>query len=122
MDEATSLDVRLRSLVPLRLREVEYTDPRLTIIGDDWSGVMVGDWAWRRGDRVLTAWGDAGAEDVVWDLCGLDLVGVQFPDPRFAGDCSFILSDGRLDVRSDRSGFETWTFQHAKLDVVFVGL
>lgn len=109
-------------MAPLRIREVEYSDPMLALVGDDWSAALVGEWTWRRGDTVVTSWGAAGAEDAVWDLCGVDLVDVLFSNPGFAGDCSFILSDGRLDVRSDRSGFETWTFQHEALGTVFVAL
>jgi hypothetical protein len=122
MDEATSVAAELRSLAPLRIHEVQDSDPVLTVIGDDWSAALVGEWAWRRGDQTVTCWAAADAEDVVWDLCGLDLVDVLFPDSSFAGDCSFVLSDGRLDVRSDRSGFETWSFRHARLGMVFIGL
>jgi len=122
MGDATSLGRELRTLVPLRIHEVQDSDPMLTIVGDDWSATLVGEWARRRGDQVVTSWGGADAEDVVGDLCGLDLVDVLFPDPNFDGDCSFILSDGHLDVRSDRSGFETLTFGHAKLGTDFVGL
>jgi len=122
MDEATSLAAEVRSLAPLRIREVHFGDPVLTVVGDDWSAALVGEWAWRRGDQRVTSWDATDAEDVVWDLCGLDLVDVLFADPSFAGDCSFVLSDGCLDVRSDRSGFETWTFRHARLGVVFIGL
>ena len=43
---------------------------------------------------------------------------VQFVD----GDCEFVLSNGSLGVRSDRSGWETWTYRHDGLEVVFVGL
>lgn len=61
-------------------------------------------------------------EDAVWDLCGVELIAARFPDPACSGDCLFILSDGSLDVRSDRSGWETWTYRHDDLDVVYVGL
>ncbi len=122
MDEATSLSGELRALGRLRIRDVQFSDPMLTIVGDGWSAAFVGEWAWRRGDQTVTSWGAADAADAVWDLCGLDLVDVVFADADFAGDCSFVLSDGRLEVRSDRSGFETWTFRHERLDTVFVGL
>lgn len=122
MDDATSLGKELCALAPLRIRGVQYSGPTLTIVGDDWSAAFTGEWAWRRGDQVVTFWGDTDAEDVVWDLCGLDLVEVLVADPSFAGDCSFVLSDGRRDVRSDRSGFEAWISRHGRLDTVFVGL
>lgn len=122
MDEATSLAGEFRALAPLRIHEVQYSDPTLTIVGNEWSAVLIGEWVWRRGDLTVTSSGAADAEDVIWDLCGLDVVQVVFADLTFAGDCSFVLSDGRLDVRSDRSGFETWSFRHARLGMVFIGL
>ena len=51
----------------------------------------------------------------------MQVVEVRFPDAAFDGDCSFILSDGSLHVRSDRKGWETWTFMRDDLDVVYVG-
>jgi hypothetical protein len=120
--DATSLTVALQHLVPLRIGTVEFQHGSLTVIGERWSLAVVGQWVWRREGVLLTGWDQPAAEDAVWDLCGVELLGVDFPDPSFAGDCSFGLADGTLDVRSDRSGWETWTFRHDNLDVVFVGL
>lgn len=122
MQDGTSLVAALRPLLPLRIGTVEYNDPTLIVIGEHWSLALLGDWAWRRDSGAVTSWGQPGAEDAVWDLCGSEVIGVNFPDPAFDGDCSFSLSDGSLDVRSDRSGWETWTFHHDDLNVVFVGL
>lgn len=109
-------------LVPLCIQTVEYEDPSLVVIGDGWSLAFLGSWAWRRGDAVVTEWGEPATSDAVWDLCGLDLLAVRFPNAPGTGDCSFDLSDGGfLEVRSDHSGYETWTFRHDDLDVVFVG-
>ena len=83
---------------------------------------LLGDWSWRRDGGVVTGGGRPGAEDAVWVLCGTEVIGVNFPDPAFDEDCSFSLTDGSLDVSSDRSGWDTWTFRHEDLDVVFVGL
>lgn len=122
MPDTTSLSAALQPLVPLRVRQVECQDgTTLSVVGDEWSLNVVGDWAWRRGEVLVAAAGQPDVEDVVWDLCGLDLVGLHFPDPAFAGDCSFTLSDGRLDVCSDRTGWDTWTFRHEALNVVYVG-
>ena len=55
-------------------------------------------------------------------MCGLDLIAVRFPNSGSTGDCAFDLSDGGFLVgRSDRSGYDTWTFSHEDLEVVFVG-
>lgn len=120
--DATSLAVALEPLVPLRIRSVEFHHGSLTVIGERWSLAVVGVWTWHREGVLVTGWDQPGAEDTVWDLCGLELLGADFPDPSFDGDCSFGLSDGVLDIRSDRTGWETWVFHHDDLDVVFVGL
>ncbi|MBO1752547.1 hypothetical protein J4G33_12110 [Actinotalea sp. BY-33] len=122
MDDATGLAAAIRPLTPLRVQQVEYNAPMLTVVGGGWSVALTGEWTWYRGDQVVAAWGDASAEDAVWDLCGLDLLDVVFPDLGFAGDCVFVLSDGRIEARSDRTGFETWAFEHEALDTVFIGL
>lgn len=119
---ATSLTGALHPLVPLRIGAVETQNGSLTVIGERWSLAVVGQWVWLREGVLVTGWDQPAAEDAVWDLCGVELLRVDFPDPSFDGDCSFGLSDGTLDVRSDRSGWETWTFRHDDLEVVFVGL
>src|SRR5262245_47165830 len=122
MAPATTLALAVEPLMPLQIRAVEYHYPTLVAIGERWSLALLGEWAWLRDGVVVTDWDHPTAEDAVWDLCGLELIGVHFPDPAFDGDCSFSLSDGSLEVRSDRSGYETWTFTHDDLEVVFVGL
>lgn len=122
MQAATSLAVDLEPLLPLRITTVEFHYGTLVVVGEKWSLALLGDWTWRRDGVAVTDWEQPTAEDAVWDLCGLELIGVHFPDPAYDGDCSFILSDGSLDVRSDRNGYETWTYRHQDLDVVHVGL
>lgn len=120
--ETESLAAGLRPLTPLRIRAVEYESPILVVIGDGWSLALLGSWAWRRDGVVVTEWGEPDASDAVWDLCGLDVLAVRFPNVSSLGDCSFELSDGgSLEARSDQSGYDTWTFRHDDLDVVFVG-
>jgi hypothetical protein len=122
MPDATSLASALQPLLPLGIVEVEFHHGTLTVVGDHWSLNLMGDWAWQRDAVVVTDSDQPTAEHAVWDLCGMQVVEVRFPDPAFDGDSSFILSDGSLEVRSDRSGWETWTFRHDDLDVVYVGL
>jgi hypothetical protein len=119
--QAASLAVALRPLLPLRIRGVWFFHSSLIVTGDRWSLAVVGEWTWHRDGVLVTGWSQPAAENAVWDLCGLELLAVNFPDPAVDGDCSFCLSDGSLDFRSDRTGWETWTFHHDAL-VVFVGL
>lgn len=106
----------------LRVQQVEYNDPMLTVVGHGCSVALIGEWTWYRSDQVVTVGGDAGAEDIIWDLCGLDLLEILFPDSGFDADCVFVLSDGRIEARSDQSGFEMCTFRHEAIDTVLVGL
>ena len=118
----TSLTVALQPLLPLGIGAVEIHQGSLTAISELWSLAVFGQWAWRREGVLVTGWDQPAAEDGAWDLCGVDLLGADLPDPSYDGDCSFGLSDGTLDARSGRSGWETWTFRHDDLDVVFVWL
>jgi hypothetical protein len=123
MQDATSLAADLSPLLPLLIRRAEVVSGiNLSIGGDAWSLNVMADWAWQRSGVVVADADQPDAADAVWDLCGLDLLAVHFPDPECSGDCSFILSDGSLDVRSDRTGWESWTLQHDSLHVVYVGL
>lgn len=123
VSDATSLAAALGPLVPLRIEAVEfYSGGLLTVIGERWSLNFVGEWAWRRQGVLVTGGNQPGAEDVVWDLCGVQLLGANFPDASFDGNCTFVLSDGTLDAMSDGTGWETWVFRHVDLDNVFVGL
>lgn len=122
MPDVASLTVALQPLVPLRIGAVEFHHGLLTVIGDRWSLAVVGDWAWLRNGVLVTDWDAPEAEDAVWDLCGLDVLGAEFSGASSTGDCRFVLSDGTLDITSDGSGWETWTFHHDDLGVVFVGL
>lgn len=94
----------------------------MVVVGEKWSLALLGSWAWHRDDVVVTQRGEQSAADAVWDLCGLDLLAVRFPSASSDGDCSFDLSDGgTLEARSDQSGYDTWTFRHDDLPVLFVG-
>lgn len=121
-DATISLTTALQPFLPLRIRQVElHAGTTLTVVGDDWSLNLLGEWSWRKGEVRVTDAEQPDAADAVWDMCGLDLVGLHFPNAAFAGDCSFALSDGCLEVWSDRTGWDTWIFRHKALDVVYVG-
>ena len=122
MPDTTSLAQALQSLVPLRVKMVENDPGSLVLIGERWSLAVLGEWVWRRDGVLVTGRDQPESDDTTWDLSGLDLTGATFPDPSSTGDCIFSLSDGVLEVRSDRTGWETWTFHHDDLDVIFVGL
>lgn len=63
---AGELAAALQPLVPLRIREVEFQDPVLIVIGDHWSLALVGPWSWRRARGVEVNWLNDEAEDKAW--------------------------------------------------------
>ena len=68
----------------------------------------------------LVDWCDDAAEDEVWDLCGLDMLGVV-PGSAEPSAVSFGLSDGStLAALSDGTTYEPWTLRHDDLPIVFV--
>ena len=117
-NRSTQLAVVVAPLLPLRISEVEYSDPHLMVMGAGWSLALIGAWEWKAGNRVVTEWGEDTTEDVVWDLVGHSLIGVSG-----AKDTSdFALSGGGvLRAHGDGSGYEFWTFHHRALPVVYVG-
>jgi hypothetical protein len=65
--------------------------------------------------------GELDAGDAAGNLIGHAIVAVGPLDPRWA-DVSFALSGGgHLELRSDRSGWDSWSFHHDDLEQVFVG-
>lgn len=118
---AVKLASAAQPLLPLRIQTVEFQDPMVTVIGERWSLVLLGPWAWTRAGAVEVDWRDDVAEHRVWDLCGKDVVGVV---PGTAEPAiSFRLSDGSsLSALPDATTYEQWTFHHDDLAVVFVGL
>ena len=118
---AEELAAAVRPLLPLRIREVDFQDPMVMVIGDRWSLALVGAWSWRRTGGVEVDWRDDEAEHEVWDLCGLDVLDVVPGNPE--PTVSFALSYGSaLSALSDESSYEQWTFRHDGLSAVFVSL
>lgn len=121
MNAADELDLAWRSLLPLRIRGIEYTDPGLILLGDSWALAFPGVWAWRATGSVRAESGESDAEDRVWDLCGNDIVGVRAEGPTRSCSFAFYVSDGSvLEVDSD-NGWDVWVFRHDSLGVVYVG-
>ncbi|MCF6379070.1 hypothetical protein L2K70_15745 [Nocardioides KLBMP 9356] len=120
MGVAVELAAAAQPLLPLRIRAVEFQDPMVVVMGERWSLALLGPWAWTRASTVEVDWRDDDAEHRVWDLCGMDVLGVV---PGTAEPAvSFRLSDGSsLSALPDDTTYEQWTFRHHDLAVVFVG-
>ena len=64
MPDATSLTTALSPLLPLRIQQAAFDDgSTLTVVGELWSLTLLGDWAWCRGDVLVTDAEQPGAED-----------------------------------------------------------
>lgn len=117
---ADRMNEAAHDLLPLRVRSIETNDPVLVLIGDDWHIAITCSWKWRRTDGSQVEDGDSGAEDAVWDLCGVDVSAFGVPDSSDVG-LVLRLGDGSvLEVVPDH-GWDPWVFNHAALEVTFVG-
>jgi hypothetical protein len=93
----------LASMLPMTIRDAAFVDPTLTLGGEGWS--FSSDSAWRVTSRGVLAygWSQAGAPDLVWELCGQAIVSVAPQSSLMAGDPAFELSSGQwLEIFSDQ--------------------
>lgn len=90
----------LRSARPLRIDEVDYSDPSLTLTGDSWSLNLTCPWRVRRAQNLWFSWSSENIQDLVWDLVGYEMESVRANTGN--GDPIFGLSDDvELDVFAD---------------------
>ncbi len=109
----------LASMLPLTIKEAAFADPALTLAGDDWAFSSSSAWRVTKGGVLEFGWSNAGASDLVWDLCGLSIVSVAPQSSVMSGDPAFELSDGRwLEIFSDHA-LDPWSMQLPNM--TFVG-
>lgn len=99
--------------------EIGWSDPTLTLAGENWSLSLTCPWTVSALDRVAFTHQSPDVEDQAWDLVGLTLTKVV---PRSHGDFVdpvFEFSNGlRLQVLSD-TGMDPWSMHLDEL--VFIG-
>lgn len=105
-------------LLPLRIREVEWNDPVLTMGGPDWSLSTLSSWRVVMDGRLTYGWSQPDAGDRVWDLCGLSIVGIEAQSTSAPVDPTFHLSDGaRFEVFSDNA-VDPWVLRLSEVTIV----
>jgi len=84
---------------PLRVSEVDYTDPSLTLSGAGWSLNIMCPWRVRERGILWVSCSEPGREDKLWDLIGHDIIDVV---PAHGVDPVFVMSaDLRLEILAD---------------------
>lgn len=109
----------LRAVLPLKIREVQWNDPTLTLAGNEWSFSLTCPWRVVGPRGLQFAWSDPEVEDHVWDLVGAEVVAAE-PQPG-AGLYDPVLrltGDLVLEVFCD-TGLDPWTLHLP--DGIFVG-
>ena len=106
----------IRSALPLRIREISYSDPVLGLSGEGWWLSLMCPWL-VTGPGGRYSWEAETVEDDAWDLVGHSIVAVSFDhdvtvDPVFAVDGGISLA-----VHAD-SDWDPWTMQVPGLVVV----
>ena len=117
----SELILALTPQLPLRVRGAAWSDPTLTLTGDEWALAINCPW------RVVAAHGvsvypsSPTAPDDVWYLIGLDVVELKPLLGRLPVDPVLVFSDSRrLEVFCD-SDWDPWIFRHGALPITYVG-
>jgi hypothetical protein len=106
-----SMAAALQSLGPLRIDDVDYSDPSLTLAGEGWSLALVCPWTVMQEDSPLFAWDDSGVGDAVWDLIGRSITGVRRRSKHSPEDPVFFLTGGlAIEVRAD-TDLDPWSLR-----------
>ncbi len=106
-------------LLPAGIDRAEIEGPTLLIVGSSWSLSATCAWRWVKGDGSVIGPSTVGADDLIWDLVGDEIVAMQWTGPPGLGiDPWFTLrSGGVLDLFSD-AAFDTWVLHTPELVVV----
>ena len=102
----------LSLLLPLTVREASYRqDIALMLAGQGWAFSTMSAWRVIRNGVLAFGWSDARAADLVWDLCGQQILSVRAQSQAMRGDPVFELSTGeRLEIFSDHPT-DPWVFR-----------
>ncbi|SRR6266508_813159 len=104
---------------PLRIDQVDYADPTVTLTGDGWSLSMTCPWHLFEGQSRIVSWNEEGATDVIWDLVGHAITEVRPRSTEHPSDPVFLLTGGlRLEIHAD-TDLDPWVLRLPEL--TFVG-
>lgn len=96
--------MEVSGLLPMKIREAEFTDPSLIITGDDWSFTAMCAWRVIQSRRLVFGWSHPDATDLIWELCGQSIISVGPQSKLMPGDPAFELSQGGwLEVFADHA-------------------
>lgn len=116
MSSATSAFDRL---LPTEINRAEFSDPTLLLGGPDWSMSLTCEWRWVDPKGAVVSSSTVGADDIVWNLVGDQIVSVEWSGPLALGDDPLfhLRSGGILRVFSD-AAFDTWVLHTPSLVLV----
>jgi hypothetical protein len=104
--------------LPLVVAEVQWVDPTLTVVGDDWSLSVTCPW------RVVTPHGiafscsTADAEDQLWDTIGKAIVSIEPQGATNPFDPVFRFADDTLLELFSDSELDPWSLQLPGMSLV----
>lgn len=98
---------------PLRVDQVEHSDPTTTLIGQSWSIAITCPWRLLHHESLVVDWQDDAAADAVWELVGNAITSIAPRSPQHPRDPVLKLSDGyALEIEAD-SDLDPWVFRVA---------
>jgi hypothetical protein len=113
------ISTALKKHGPLRIDEVDYVEPTVTLMGRDWSLAVTCPWRLVRGSTTLVAWNDTTVADQIWELVGTAVIDVRTWSTHHPNDPAFVLtSSDRVELEAD-SDLDPWVLRLP--DRTFVG-
>jgi hypothetical protein len=117
----SQLILTLAPHLPMRIRSAAWSDPTLTVAGDEWALAITSPWRIATPQGVSVYPSSPTALDDVWDLIGLDVVELEPLLNSLPVDPVLVFSDSRrLEVFCD-SDWDPWYFRHDALPMTYVG-
>lgn len=96
----------INSELPVRVAELSYNDPFLTVFGSGWSLNLACPWKGTIASPEVS-WDDDDVEDLAWELIGTGLISVDDGAP---GEIDFRFTDAVLHVRPD-TDLDPWVLR-----------
>jgi hypothetical protein len=108
MDFLATLN-KFRSVLPLKINEVEWIDPQLIIQGEGWSFVIASSWRIIKERTIEIGYTSENAIDKILHLKQLSIIEAKPQSSEILCDFSLHLSDKRILEFFSTDGLEPWS-------------
>lgn len=103
--------------LPLLVRAIEYSEPHLSIYGDEWGLLLACPWYGTISGATIN-WESDALETVAWELIGQHLLRSRPRAAQNRFDPRFEFDDAFIEVFADTNDYETWVLNLPSIAIV----